>query len=209
MQYINGSWQYVPDNVSQNGVSETTMTPNIGTDNGGLGSLIGSKMMTKRPSAFNEAIDLTPGSAIKTTTTDELSSTGESKSIIGNDNNNTSGSEPGMWDSFKNLFTPNGEKGTSTGGNILKGFGDFAGGIAGLGSLYYAGKNFQLQKDNYNYKKGLDNAAADKVAKLQSNYEKGSSPTATAANTVNTAGNGLGKLASIAGPAAVASTIKV
>ena len=58
---------------------------------------------------------------------------------------NTDANTPGMWDSVKNLFTPN-EKGTSTGGQIVGAIGTGVEALSALGSLYYADKNYKAQK---------------------------------------------------------------
>ena len=84
---------------------------------------------------------------------------------------NTDASTPGMWDSIKNLFTPN-EKGTSTGGQIVGAIGTGVGALSALGSLYYADKNYKAQKAVQDYQKSRDAMADAKVAQLQANYDK-------------------------------------
>ena len=84
---------------------------------------------------------------------------------------NTDTNTPGMWDSVKNLFTPN-EKGTSTGGQIVGAIGTGVGALSALGSLYYIDKNYKAQKAVQEYQKSRDAMADAKVAQLQANYDK-------------------------------------
>ena len=84
---------------------------------------------------------------------------------------NTDANTPGMWDSIKNLFTPN-EKGTSTGGQIVGAIGTGVGALSALGSLYYTDKNYKAQKAVQDYQKSRDAMADAKVAQLQANYDK-------------------------------------
>ena len=86
-------------------------------------------------------------------------------------NFNTDTNTPGMWDSVKNLFTPN-EKGTSIGGQIVGAVGTGVGALSALGSLYYADKNYKAQKAVQDYQKSRDAMADAKVAQLQANYDK-------------------------------------
>ena len=86
-------------------------------------------------------------------------------------NFNTDTNTPGMWDSVKNLFTPN-EKGTSTGGQIVGAIGTGVGALSALGSLYYTDKNYKAQKAVQEYQKSRDAMADAKVAQLQANYDK-------------------------------------
>lgn len=99
-----------------------------------------------------------------------------------NTNTNTSTSTPGMWDSVKNLFTPN-EKGTSTGGQLMSGLGT----IGQLGTSIWAGitqakndkyakeiseRNYARQVAQDNYLKSRDAMADAKIAQTQANYDK-------------------------------------
>jgi len=52
-----------------------------------------------------------------------------------------------------------------------KTFGDIAGGVAGLGTIYLAKKNYDLQKEQDEYLKSRDAAADAKISKLQANYD--------------------------------------
>ena len=87
------------------------------------------------------------------------------------DSFNTDANTPGMWDSVKNLFTPN-ENGTSTGGQIVGAIGTGVGALSALGSLYYTDKNYKAQKAVQDYQKSRDAMADAKVAQLQANYDK-------------------------------------
>lgn len=86
-------------------------------------------------------------------------------------NFNTNTNTPGIWDSVKNLFTPN-EKGTSTGGQIVGAIGTGVGALSALGSLYYTDKNHKAQKALQDYQKSRDAMADAKVSQLQANYDK-------------------------------------
>lgn len=59
--------------------------------------------------------------------------------------------EQGWGDKFASWFTPQGTAGTSVGGNIMSGIGAGVGALSGLAGMYYAGKNYELQKDNQKY----------------------------------------------------------
>lgn len=59
--------------------------------------------------------------------------------------------ENGWWDKTVNAFTPQGDKGTSVGGNMVNAVGTGVNAAAGLAGMYFAKKNFDLQKDNQEY----------------------------------------------------------
>lgn len=99
-----------------------------------------------------------------------------------NTSTSTSTSTPSMWDSVKNLFTPN-EKGTSTGGQLMSGLGT----IGQLGTSIWAGtlqakndkyakeiseRNYARQVAQDNYLKSRDAMADAKIAQTQANYDK-------------------------------------
>ena len=66
--------------------------------------------------------------------------------------NGTGGlAEKGWWDRTVDAFTPQGDKGTSVGGNMMNALGTGVGAVTGLAGMYYAGKNYDLQKDNQKY----------------------------------------------------------
>lgn len=80
----------------------------------------------------------------------------------------------GFGATFKNWFTP-GEKGTSLGGNVLKGFGDLVGGAAGLAGMYYAKKNFDLQKQAQQYEQNKDAQRDKNISQFAKNAGGGAS----------------------------------
>ena len=72
-------------------------------------------------------------------------------------NNGTGGlAEQGWGDKVASWFTPQGDRGTSVGGNIMGAVGTGVGAAAGLAGMYYAKKNFDLQKDQQDYLKGRE-----------------------------------------------------
>ena len=64
--------------------------------------------------------------------------------------------EQGWTDKVASWFTPQGDKGTSVGGNIMGAVGTGVGAASGLAGMYYAKKNFDLQKDQQDYLKGRE-----------------------------------------------------
>ena len=64
--------------------------------------------------------------------------------------------EQGWGDKVASWFTPQGDRGTSVGGNIMGAVGTGVGAATGLAGMYYAKKNFDLQKDQQNYLKGRE-----------------------------------------------------
>ena len=99
-----------------------------------------------------------------------------------NFNTNTNTNTPSMWDSVKNLFTPN-EKGTSTGGQLMSGLGT----IGQLGTSIWAGvtqakndkyareiseRNYARQVAQDEYLKSRDAMADAKIAQTQANYDR-------------------------------------
>lgn len=81
-------------------------------------------------------------------------------------NTGSNGSEPSLLDTAKGWFTPQGESGTSLGGNVLSGIGTAVGIGSGLAGMYYANKKAKLdeerakmEKDAYNrgVKRDLEN----------------------------------------------------
>lgn len=72
-------------------------------------------------------------------------------------NNGAGGlAEQGWGDKVANWFTPQGDRGTSVGGNIMGAIGTGVGAASGLAGMYYAKKNFDLQKDQQDYLKGRE-----------------------------------------------------
>ena len=78
----------------------------------------------------------------------------------------------GLWSGFKELFTPQGQSGVSTGGNMLSGLGSVAGIGTGLAGLYYANKEAKLKEDQAEmqkdaYKRSVAVQKADDARKAQ------------------------------------------
>ena len=61
------------------------------------------------------------------------------------------GTEKGWWDKTIDAFTPQGDNGTSLGGNMMNAVGTGVGAVTGLAGMYYTKKNYDLQKDNQKY----------------------------------------------------------
>ena len=95
-----------------------------------------------------------------------------------------SNANQGIGGTIKDWFTPQGASGVSTGGNVLSAAGSAMGGLAGLASMYYAGKNYDLAKDKYNYQKGLDTADANRKNAFAANAGNGAVYTPTASSAV-------------------------
>lgn len=64
--------------------------------------------------------------------------------------------EQSFGDKFASWFTPQGDKGTSLGGNVMGAIGTGVGALSGLAGMYYAKKNFDLQKDQQKYLQGRE-----------------------------------------------------
>lgn len=73
------------------------------------------------------------------------------------------------------LFTPTGANGASLGGNIMDAFGKGVGAATGLASMYYANKNFGLQKENQTYEKSKDAQRDRNIAQFTKNVGGGAS----------------------------------
>lgn len=72
-------------------------------------------------------------------------------------NNSNSGlAEQSFGDKFASWFTPQGDKGTSLGGNVMGAVGTGVSALSGLAGMYYAKKNFDLQKDQQKYLQGRE-----------------------------------------------------
>jgi hypothetical protein len=80
--------------------------------------------------------------------------------------------ETGMWDSIAGAFKP-GEGGHSTAGNILKGASDAVGAIGGLGQLYFANKNYKLQKEQADYLKDREAKQDVRIGRFAANAGNG------------------------------------
>lgn len=78
-------------------------------------------------------------------------------------------------DKFASWFTPQGDKGTSLGGNVMGAVGSGVGALSGLAGMYYAKKNFDLQKDQQNYLKGREAASDARKGQFAANAGGGAS----------------------------------
>lgn len=76
-------------------------------------------------------------------------------------------------DTIAGWFKPQGTQGTSTGGNILSGIGAGVGAASGLAGMYYSKKNFDLQKDQYDYLKSRDALSDNRTNKFAANVGNG------------------------------------
>lgn len=65
----------------------------------------------------------------------------------------TKNTDVGMWDTLKNSFNPEGTSGKSYAGNIMDAVGTGVNAATGLAGMYFAKKNYDLQKDQANYLK--------------------------------------------------------
>ena len=68
-------------------------------------------------------------------------------------NGNKGLAETGWTDTVAGWFRPEGDKGTSVGGNIMNAVGTGVNAATGLAGMYFAKKNYDLQKDQANYLK--------------------------------------------------------
>lgn len=104
------------------------------------------------------------------TTTDANKAVDASKSLITGDLklDNASSAEPSMWDTFSGYFNPN-EKGVSQAGSVMDTIGSGIKGAVGLGSLYFAKKNYDLEKDQQEYLKDIDKQNAARSSKFAAN----------------------------------------
>lgn len=68
-------------------------------------------------------------------------------------NGNKGLAETGWTDTVAGWFRPDGDKGTSVGGNIMNAVGTGVNAATGLAGMYFAKKNYDLQKDQANYLK--------------------------------------------------------
>lgn len=71
--------------------------------------------------------------------------------LLGNGNKGLA--ETGWTDTVASWFKPDGDKGTSVGGNIMNAVGTGVNAATGLAGMYFAKKNYDLQKDQANYLK--------------------------------------------------------
>ena len=78
-------------------------------------------------------------------------------------------------DRFKSWFTPDGKSGQSVGGNVIGAVGTGVQALSGLAGMYYADKNYKLQKDQADYLKSRDAASDTRMSKFASNAGNGAS----------------------------------
>lgn len=100
-----------------------------------------------------------------------VANSGMGTNYTSNSNNNNAGQS---WtDTIAGWFKPQGTQGTSTGGNILSGIGAGVGAASGLAGMYYSKKNFDLQKDQYDYLKSRDALSDNRTNKFAANVGNG------------------------------------
>lgn len=87
--------------------------------------------------------------------------------------NTTTDAGQSWTDTIAGWFKPQGPQGTSTGGNILSGIGAGVGAASGLAGMYYSKKNFDLQKDQYDYLKSRDALSDNRTNKFAANVGNG------------------------------------
>ena len=83
--------------------------------------------------------------------------------------------EQSWGDKFASWFTPQGDKGTSLGGNVMGAIGTGVGAASGLAGMYYAKKNFDLQKDQQDYLKNREAMSDARKSQFAANAGGGAS----------------------------------
>lgn len=131
--------------------------PTFGNTNNNLDYMRFNQYMTKNPNA-------------------STANTGKFKELLNLTPPNTGGglASEGWGDKFSRWFTPN-EKGTSLGGQVLDGIGTGVDALTGLAGLYYADKNFKLEKEQADYLKSRDAASDARKSKFAANAGNGAS----------------------------------
>ena len=86
-----------------------------------------------------------------------------------------SNSNQSFGDTVKSWFTPDGKSGQSVGGNVMGSVGTGVQALSGLAGMYYAKKNYDLQKDQADYLKNRDAASDTRMSKFASNAGNGAS----------------------------------
>ena len=156
---INGVYTWVPDtdgglaSYGQNRYNMDGLTGYGGMDNTGSSAIVSS---TPSPVANVNAQKVLEGfnfSDVNKTADGSSNWTKGAEQF--KDLGNTT-AEQGWGDTFASWFTPQGDKGTSVGGNIMGAVGTGVGAASGLAGMYYAKKNFDLQKDQQDYLKGRE-----------------------------------------------------
>lgn len=72
-------------------------------------------------------------------------------------------------DKFKSWFTPKQGTNTSIGGQVLGGVGAGVGALRGLAGMYFAKKNYDLQKDNQDYLRNREAQSDMRKSKFAAN----------------------------------------
>jgi hypothetical protein len=83
------------------------------------------------------------------------------------------GANQGWTDKIASWFTPQGTAGTSTGGNILGAIGSGVDAASGLAGMYFAKKNYDLQKDQQDYLKKREAQSDARKSKFAANAGNG------------------------------------
>ena len=94
---------------------------------------------------------------------------------LANSTGTTPPADQSWGDKFSSWFTPDGKSGQSLGGNVMGAIGTGIQGLSGLAGMYYAKKNFDLQKDQADYLKSRDAASDTRMSKFASNAGNGAS----------------------------------
>jgi len=81
--------------------------------------------------------------------------------------------ENGWTSKVGDWFTPQGDKGTSVGGNMMNALGTGVGAVTGLAGMYYTKKNFDLQKDNQQYLRNREAQSDSRKSAFASNAGNG------------------------------------
>lgn len=81
----------------------------------------------------------------------------------------TNNADVGIWDTIKNSFNPEGASGKSYAGNVMDTVGTGINAATGLAGMYFAKKNYDLQKDQANYLKDREAQSDMRKAKFAAN----------------------------------------
>ena len=87
--------------------------------------------------------------------------------LLGNGNKGLA--ETGWTDTVASWFRPEGDKGTSVGGNIMNAVGTGVNAATGLAGMYFAKKNYDLQKDQANYLKDREAQSDTRKSRFATN----------------------------------------
>jgi len=83
------------------------------------------------------------------------------------------GADKGWMAKVADWFTPQGDKGTSVGGNIVNAVGTGVNAASGLAGMYFAKKNYDLQKDQQDYLKNREAQSDARKSKFAANAGNG------------------------------------